>query len=91
MNRAAWLQDRRMQKFVDVLGRWERSELSALEAGEILGMSERQFRRYRARFEEEGLAGLADRRLGKPSARRVPGTRSPWCWRSTAAGIWAGT
>ena len=73
MNRAAWLQDRRMQKFVDVLGRWERSELSALEAGEILGMSERQFRRYRARFEEEGLAGLADRRLGKPSARRVPG------------------
>ena len=73
MNRAAWLQDRRMQKFVDVLGRWERSELSALEAGEILGMSERQFRRYRVRFEEEGLAGLADRRLGKPSARRVPG------------------
>jgi transposase len=73
MNRTAWLQDRRMQKFVDVLGRWERSELSALEAGEILGMSERQFRRYRVRFEEEGLAGLADRRLGKPSARRVPG------------------
>ena len=43
-----------------------------LEAGEILGMSKRQFRRYRVRFEEEGLAGLADRRLGKPSARRVP-------------------
>jgi transposase len=73
MNRAAWLQDRRMQKFVDVLGRWQGKELSALEAGEILGMSERQFRRYRVRFEEEGLAGLADRRLGKPSARRVPG------------------
>ena len=73
MNRAAWLQDRRMKKFVDVLGRWERSELSALEAGEMLGMSERQFRRYRVRFEEEGPAGLADRRLGKPSAKRVPG------------------
>ena len=41
MNRAAWLQDRRMQKFRDVLGRWERKELSAMEAGELLGCSER--------------------------------------------------
>ena len=45
MNRATWLQDRRMQKFRDVLSRWERRELSMLEAGELLGMSERQFRR----------------------------------------------
>ena len=34
-------------------------------------MSERQFRRYRERFEEEGEAGLLDRRLGKPSPRRI--------------------
>jgi hypothetical protein len=59
MNRTAWLQDRRMQKFRDVLSRWERKELSALEAREILGMSERQFRRYRRRYEEDGFAGLA--------------------------------
>jgi transposase len=72
MNRAAWLQDRRMQKFRDVLGRWEAGELSMLEAGELLGMSERQFRRYRDRYEEEGQAGLVDRRLGKPSQKRVP-------------------
>jgi transposase len=78
MNRAAWLQDRRMQKFMDVLGRWESNELSALEAGEMLGMSERQFRRYRGRFEEEGPAGLADRRLGRPSAKRVPETELAW-------------
>lgn len=78
MNRAAWLQDRRMRKFMDVLGRWENRELSALEAGEILGMSERQFRRYRVRFEEEGLAGLADRRLGRPSAKRVPAAAAAW-------------
>ena len=51
MNRAAWLPDRRMQKFRDVLSRWERSELSTLEAGELLGMSEVQFRRYRDRYE----------------------------------------
>src|SRR6266498_4145927 len=72
MNRATWLQDRRMQKFRDVLSRWDRGELSMLEAGELLGMSERQFRRYRDRYEEDGLEGLIDRRLGKPSARRVP-------------------
>ncbi len=29
----AWLQDRRMQKFRDVLGRWERGDLSMMEAG----------------------------------------------------------
>jgi hypothetical protein len=56
-----------MQKFRDVLSRWEHKELSAMEAGELLGCSERQFRRYRPRYEEEGLEGLVDRRLGKAS------------------------
>jgi transposase len=74
MNRATWLQDRRMQKFRDVLSRWEAGGLSMLEAGEVLGMSERQFRRYRDRYEEDGLEGLVDRRLGKPSPKRVAAT-----------------
>jgi hypothetical protein len=74
MNRAAWLQDRSMQKFLDVLSRWEARELPMMEAGELLGMSERQFRRYRDRYEEDGLAGLVDRRLGKRSPKRVPAT-----------------
>jgi transposase len=78
MNRTAWLQDRRMQRFRDVLSRWERKELSALEAGEILGMSERQFRRYRRRYEEDGIAALVDRRLGKESAPRVPVDKIVW-------------
>jgi hypothetical protein len=60
-----------MQKFRDVLSRWEGRELSLLEAAELLGMSERQFRRYRGRFEEEGEAGLVDRRLGKVSPKRI--------------------
>jgi transposase len=72
MKRTAWLQDRRMQKFLDVLRRWEGGDLSMMEAGELLGMSERQFRRYRDRYEEAGEAGLLDRRLGKISTRRVP-------------------
>jgi transposase len=72
MNRTTWLQDRRMQKFRDVLSRWEAGKLSMMEAGELLGMSERQFRRYRDRYEEEGVEGLLDRRLGKVSPKRVP-------------------
>src|SRR6266853_5580288 len=72
MRRAALLQDRRMQKFEDVLSLWDRGELSMAEAGELVGMSERQFRRYRDRYEGDGLAGLVDRRLGKPSPKRVP-------------------
>jgi hypothetical protein len=49
MNRTTWLQDRRMQKFRDVLSRWERKELSAMEAGELLGMSEApsSYKRYK--------------------------------------------
>jgi transposase len=78
MNRATWLQERRMTKFADVLKRWERKELSAQESGEILGCSERQFRRWRRRYEEDGDAGLADRRPGRASVRRVPVDRIVW-------------
>jgi hypothetical protein len=42
-----------MQKFRDVLSRWESKQLSRLKAAEILGMSERRLRRYRARYEYE--------------------------------------
>ena len=78
MNRTMWLQERRMEKFCDVLGRYEAKRLSALDAAELLGMSERGFRRYRRRYEEEGLDGLFDRRLGKGSARRVSVDRIEW-------------
>ena len=78
MNRTTRLQDGRMLKFRDVLSRWERKELSAMEAGELLGCSERQFRRYRRRFEEDGAAGLIDRRLGRASAKRVPLDEIAW-------------
>jgi len=67
-----------MEKFESVLRRWERKDLSAHEAGEILGVSERQFRRYRRRYEEDGLDGLVDRRLGKASVRRVPVDTVMW-------------
>lgn len=61
-----------MLKLKDVLSRWEASELSQEEAGELLGMSERTFRRWARRFEEDGEEGLLDRRLGRRSGRAVP-------------------
>jgi transposase len=72
MSRALWHQDRRMQKFRGVLERWERRELSQPEAAELLGCSERQFRRYRDRWEDAGEAGLEDKRLGKACGQAIP-------------------
>jgi transposase len=66
------LQGLRVMKFEDVYGRWQQRRLSQTEAAEILGMSERSFRRWRDRYDEAGLDGLHDRRLGQASARRVP-------------------
>ena len=71
MDRARIHEGIRRMRFEDVLGRTERSELSQMEAAELLGVSERTFRRWRDRHREEGLAGLADRRL-QPSPRRAP-------------------
>ncbi len=78
MNRTSWLQERRMEKFVDILGRCEEKRLSYGEAAEILGMSERTFRRYRKRYDDSGLDGLGDRRLGKASSRAVPADKRQW-------------
>lgn len=66
------MQGVRMMKFRSVFDRCEGSELSKLEAAELLGVDERTFRRWCQRYREEGEAGLVDRRLGKPSGRQVP-------------------
>ncbi len=71
MRRTEQLQGLRLMKFEEIYGRAYCGALSQGEAAEILGMSERTFRRYRDRFEAEGAAGLYDRRLGRASARRA--------------------
>ncbi len=59
-----------MMRFEIMADRWEQNELTQQEAAEILGMSERTFRRWLSRFEQEGADGLLDRRLGRPSPHR---------------------
>src|SRR5579871_5587586 len=61
----------RRMRFEDLLDRQERGELSQADAAEVLGISERSFRRWRDRLRDEGPSGLADRRLGRPSGRRA--------------------
>lgn len=62
----------RRMRYVDVWGRWSRSELTQEDAAELLGVSVRTFQRWSDRYEREGEAGLADRRLGRRSPRRTP-------------------
>jgi transposase len=61
-----------MIKFRSVFDRYEASELNQVEASELLGVTERTFRRWCVRFEEGGEASLLDRRLGSVSPKRVP-------------------
>ena len=72
MRRTEQAQGLRLMKFEEVYGRTVRRELSQAEAAEVLGMSERTFRRWRDRFEADGAEGLYDQRLGRVSARRAP-------------------
>ena len=61
-----------VRRFEDAFRQYRRSRLTAEEAGELLGMSGRQFRRLCVRFADEGVEGLRDRRIGKVSPRRAP-------------------
>lgn len=72
MTRATVLQEVRQMRFEELYERRQRRELTMGEAAEILGVTERTFRRWGDRYEAEGAAGLADRRLGRASARAVP-------------------
>jgi transposase len=74
MNRAALHEGLRRMRFSSILDRHTGGQITQAEAAEMLGIGERTFRRWRDRFEEEGEAGLADRRLGRPSQKRAPAT-----------------
>jgi transposase len=58
-------------RFTSLLDRQERSELTQAEAAELLGISERTFRRHRDRYHADGAMGLGDGRLGRRSPKRA--------------------
>ena len=62
----------RMMKVREVILRAMAKKLTWWQAAEILGISDRQMRRWKKRYEAYGYDGLYDRRRGRPSPRRVP-------------------
>jgi hypothetical protein len=72
MRRASALWEVFVLRFEEAMERYRKRRLTAEEAGELLGLSGRHFRRLLVRYDEDGPAGLRDRRLGKVSPRRAP-------------------
>jgi hypothetical protein len=72
MRRTTVLWEVFVQRFVDAFERYRGRRLTAEEAGELLGMSGRNFRRVCDRYEEDGIDGLRDRRIDRRSPRRAP-------------------
>jgi transposase len=62
----------RMMKVQDVLLKAMAKKITWWSAAEIIGVTDRTMRRWRERLETDGYSGLADRRKGKPSAKRIP-------------------
>ena len=62
----------RAMKLQEVILRAVAKKITWAQAAEIIGIRDRQMRRWKQRYEEFGYDGLFDRRLGKPSPKRVP-------------------
>src|SRR5579864_5362227 len=62
----------RAMKIQEVILRAMAKRITWWQAAEIIGISERQMRRWHRRYEKWGYDGLWDRRRGGPSPRRVP-------------------
>ena len=61
----------RMERFEGIYDEYQKDRLSYEEAAMILGCSARHFLRLRERYDEDGLCGLKDRRVGLVSKRRA--------------------
>src|SRR5215210_1512279 len=67
----------RMARIIDAIGLHQARKLSCA-AAELLGMSERHFRRLRDAYEERGAEGIVDRRRGRMSGRRAGVDEIEW-------------
>lgn len=59
-------------KISEVITRAISGKINWIQAAEILGMSDRQLRRWRSSWDKYGYGGLFDRRTQRPSPKRVP-------------------
>ncbi|HEX8802086.1 MAG TPA: ISNCY family transposase [Terriglobales bacterium] len=71
MRRTTMLWEAFVTRFEEAFEQYKRHRLTGEEAGELLGLSGRHFRRLCVRYEEDGVEGLRDRRIGKVSPRRA--------------------
>lgn len=61
----------RMERFEDIYEKFYKGSLGCEGAASFLGCSVRHFHRLRARYEENGLQDLADKRVGKTSPHKA--------------------
>lgn len=59
-------------RFEDVYGQWTEKHLTIEQAADMLGVCGKTFRRWGLKFEESGLEGLLDKRLGKAAHNSAP-------------------
>jgi len=62
----------RAMKVQEVILRAISGQILWMEAAEVLGVTDRQMRRWKRRYEEYGYDGLYDRRKKMPSPKRMP-------------------
>ena len=62
----------RMMKVQEIVMRAMSKQITWWQAAEILGVSTRTMRRMRRGWQQVGYDGLFDRRLKRPSPKRVP-------------------
>lgn len=62
----------RAMKISEVITRAISGTINWIQAAEILGMSDRQLRRWRRNWDKYGYGGLFDHRTKRPSPKRVP-------------------
>lgn len=72
MTRTKVLQEVRKMRFEEAYEGWKKGRLTQEEAASLLGVCERTFRRYLVSYEDKGMQGLIDQRLGQVSHRSAP-------------------
>ena len=89
MRRTEQVQGLRLMKFEEVYGRTHRGGLSQAEAAEVLGVSERTFRRWRDRY-ERGLEPTVSTTAAWAASRRGARRWTRWrgCWSCSTPATW---